>query len=192
MVIPLLAILTAAVVIVVGIAAGVINSPGEGPPAGTSAETGGNTGQGGGQGARLDVAETQDFDPFGDGSEHPEDLPFATDGDPTTFWETEGYNSPDLDKPGVGIAFDLGQPARVTGFRLQTPLEGWTFQIRVGNNLEALRDASGPEFIASDPMRESIPPVEGRYVVIWITQAVPAPDGENRAEVGEFVPLGTR
>jgi serine/threonine-protein kinase len=193
MVVPLLAVLTAAVVIVVGIAAGVINSPLDNSPPGPSTTNQGPSGTGGGRGASLDLAGPPlAFDPAGDGSEHDEDLPLAVDGDPATFWETEGYQSPDLDKEGVGIAFDLGTPTRVTGFRMQTPLEGWVFEIRVGNNLDALENASGPQFAASNPMRESIPPVTGQYVLVWVTQAVEAPDGDNRAEIGEFTVLGSR
>ena len=192
MVIPLLAILTAAVVIVIAVAAGLINSPLDNGPEGTTT-TGGNgatTGGNGGPSARLEIQQALALDPFGDEEEHDEDLSLAIDGDPNTFWQTEGYNSPTLDKDGVGIAFDLGRPERVTGFRLQTPLEDWTFQLRVGNDLATLGDASGPEFTAAESMRESIPPVTGRYVVVWITEAVPAPDGQHRAEVGEFQALG--
>jgi hypothetical protein len=142
----------------------------------------------------LAIAAALAFDPAGDDSEHDDDVPKAFDGDPVTFWETEGYHSADLDKAGVGIAFDLGRSEEVTGFRLQTPLEGWTFEIRVGNDLAALENATGPKFTATSPstMRESIPPVRGRYVLVWITQVVPAPDGENRAEVAEFTAVGSR
>jgi serine/threonine-protein kinase len=193
MVVPLLAILTAAVVIVIAVAAGLINSPLDNGPEGTTGTgtTGGSATTGGGNpGSRLRIQEPLALDPFGDGAEHDEDLSLALDGDPATFWQTEGYHSPTLDKDGVGIAFDLGQSEEVTGFRLQTPLPGWEFELRVGDDLEALATASGPKFTAAGTMRESIPPVTGRYVVVWITTAVPAPDGENRAEVGEFSALG--
>ena len=193
MVVPLLAILTAAVVIVIGIAAGFINSPIDNPPASTAPS--GPSGTGGkGNGGRLPIAEAKSFDPEGDGEEHDEDLPFAIDGDPTTFWQTEGYNSPTMDKPGVGIAFDLGTKARVTGFRMQTPLDGWQFEVRVGDDVDAMENASGPAFTASSAgtMRESIPPVTGRYVLVWVTQVVEAPDGDNRAEIAEFAVVGSR
>jgi eukaryotic-like serine/threonine-protein kinase len=190
MVVPLLAILTAAVVLVVGIAANVINF--SGLPGGGGSSSGRSGGSGSGAtGRALDIAAVTSLDPPpGDGTEHDEDLPFATDGNPQTFWETEGYNSTDLDKPGVGIVFDLGRPERVDGFRLQTPLAGWKFQVRVGNDPEALATATGPAFTASSSMRESIPAATGRYVVVWIDRVVPAPDGDNRAEIAEFSVLG--
>ena len=66
------------------------------------------------------------------------------------------------------------------------------FQVRVGDDLEALQNGTGKDFTASAPfVRGSIPPTDGRYVLVWITQGVPA-DGANRAEIAEFVPLGTR
>jgi hypothetical protein len=188
MVVPLLAILTAAVVLLIGIAANIINSPFSPGPGNTGGS--GDGASNGGGGPALRIAGVSALDPFGDDSEHDEDLALATDGDPRTFWETEGYNSPDLDKPGVGIAFDLGRPEQVDGFRLQTPLAGWRFELRVGNDLQALGNGSGPSFTAAANMRESVPPVTGRYVVVWITQAVQAPDGENRAEVAEFSVVG--
>ena len=192
MVVPLLAILTAAVVVMIGIAANVINSPFGGGPGGggPSASQSGASGSGT-VGRALAIAAVTSLDPPpGDGTEHDEDLPFATDGNPQTFWETEGYNSEDLDKPGVGIVFDLGRPERVDGFRMQTPLAGWRFQVRVGDDPEALATSSGPSFTASSSMREPIPPVTGRYVVVWIDHVVPAPDGDNRAEIAEISVLG--
>jgi len=194
MAVPLLAILTAAVVVVVGIAADVINSPFDGGPKGGGATGGSGSGPAPGGGRKLQIVGVGSVDPPpGDGSEHDDELSLATDGNPGTFWMTEGYNSPTLDKPGVGIAFDLGRPATVDGFLLRTPLAGWKFEIRVGNDPETL--ASGPagrSFTASESMRESVPAAQGRYVLVWITQAVPASDGENRAEIAEFSVSGMR
>ena len=56
------------------------------------------------------------------------------------MWTTEGYNSPTLDKPGVGIAFDLGRPRQVIGFHLLTQLPGWQFQVRIGDSLDAINE----------------------------------------------------
>ena len=39
---------------------------------------------------------------------------------------------------------------------------------------------------------QQLPPTTGRYVLVWITRAVAAPDGENRAEIGEFSVVGAR
>ena len=197
MVVPLLALLTAAVVIVIGLATNIINSPFTGSPtegaSGTSAG-GSSPSAASGSGAPLVIARTVDFDPFGDHSEHPEDVGLAIDGNPSTFWETEGYHSPTLDKPGVGLVFDLGRSERVTGFRLQTPLPGWSFQVKVGDavSVDQMRNAS-PVLTAETSMPlQQLTPTTGRYVLVWITRAVAAPDGENRAEIGEFSVVGER
>jgi serine/threonine-protein kinase len=195
MVVPLLAVLTAAVVIVIAMAAGIINSPLTDQPGdgnGTGAHGNGSS-TGAPQGGTLQIVGTQDFDPYGDRQEHHDDIAKATDGDPSTWWETEGYVSPDLDKPGVGLAFDLGRPATVTGFRLLTPLSGWVYQIRVGNDLDALKTAQGRGLTASASNHglQSITPATGRWVLVWITHVVPA-EGANRAEIAEFSVVGTR
>jgi hypothetical protein len=194
MVVPLLAILTAAVVIVIAVAAGVINSPlsNGGPDQGTPTSGGGSTSAATGGSLIPIVPPPVAYDPPpGDGTEHDLDLPLAVDGDPSTWWETEGYHSSTLDKPGVGIAFDLGRPATVTGFHLITPLPGWSFQIKVGDSVDAA-EAASPVLTAEPNMRGSITPTTGRYVLVWITKVVPAPDGENRAEVAEFSVTGNR
>ena len=49
---------------------------------------------------RADALE--DYDPQGDGSEHPEPVANATDGDAATFWTTETYRDVRA-RPGVGI-----------------------------------------------------------------------------------------
>ncbi len=196
MVVPLLAVLTAAVVIVIAMAAGIISSPltnppNNGPASGPSGTA--STPTQAPEGSALQIVETKDFDPFGDRQEHHEDIAKATDGDQSTFWETEGYRSTDLDKPGVGLAFDLGRPATVTGFRLLTPLSNWVYEIRIGNDLDALQAAQGQQFTASasDHGLQSITPATGRYVLVWITRVVPA-DGANRAQIAEFSVVGSR
>ncbi len=190
MVVPLLAILVAAVVIVIALLAGKLQLGG---PLGIEPkESSRPRSSKPPQSARpLDIKGVQSFDPFGTGGEHDEDLKYATDGDPGTYWLTEGYNSPDLDKPGVGIAFDLGSPQEVDGFSLQTRLEGWRFEISVGDDLEAMRAQPEESFIVdAATMGKALPPATGRYVLVWITRVVRAPDGQNRAEISEFSVLG--
>ena len=189
MVVPLLAILVAAVVIVIGLLTQTFQLGGKFgiEPKGSSKPRSSAPPSD----RVLDIVGVpQSVDPFGDDSEHDEDLRFATDGDPGTFWQTEGYNSEDLDKPGVGIAFDLGTPREVDGFELESPLPGWEFEIRVGDDLEAMPDQTGERFTAGRSMSPAIEPATGRFVLVWITHVVPAPDGQNRAEISEFSVLG--
>jgi hypothetical protein len=129
-------------------------------------------------------------DPDGDGHENDSGMDLVRDGDPLTAWKSENYFDGTLNKPGVGMLFDLGTPPQtVTGFRLQTPYPGYRFTVVVGDDLPGMIADARPTFTAANDMRESIEPVTGRYVLLWITSVVPTGDG-NRAEVGEFRVVG--
>ena len=125
----------------------------------------------------------------GDGHENDSGMPFVADGDPLTAWKSENYFDGRLNKPGVGMLFDLGSPQTVTGFRLQTPYPGYRFTVVVGDDPTAMVGAASATFTATADMRESIEPATGQYVLLWITTVVPTDDG-NRAEVGEFRVVG--
>ena len=53
-----------------------------------------------------------DYDPLGDGKEHPSQTPLVLDRNPETKWTTDRYFDGRLNKPGVGIYIDA-EPARV-------------------------------------------------------------------------------
>jgi serine/threonine protein kinase len=129
-------------------------------------------------------------DPYGDGDENKSGMPLVDDGDPLTAWKSENYYDGTLNKPGVGMLFDLGSPQTVTGFRLQTPDPGYLFSVVVGDgDWRGMVADARRTFTAADDMRESIEPATGRYVLLWITTVVHTDDG-NRAEVGEFRVVG--
>ena len=77
----------------------------------------------------LGERDAFDYDPPpGDGGERTEAVPLAIDGDPTTAWETERYDTPDFGniKKGVGLYLDAGRPIVARGIRLVTPKDGWS------------------------------------------------------------------
>jgi serine/threonine protein kinase len=125
------------------------------------------------------------FDPYGDGQENDSGLPLAADGDPTTVWKSENYFDGRLNKSGVGLLFELQSRRMIDGFRLQTPYPGYRFAVLVGDVPTDMIVGAKASFTASSDMQESIAPVTGRYVLLWITTVVPTDDG-NRAEVAEF------
>jgi hypothetical protein len=134
----------------------------------------------------LQPVSVEVMDPFGDRSENNSTAPLAVDGDPDTAWRSEAYRYPDggLNKPGVGLVFDLERSRRVEGFRLLTSHPGFTFRVAVGDDPDALVAEVGESFTAeSDTVGSLAGP--GRYVLVWITSVVPAGDG-NRAEVAEL------
>src|SRR5207249_12241929 len=129
MLVPLLAVLLAGIAIAIGLVVGKLQLGG---PLGieTKKASPGVGGPGGATSA-LRLSTPTAFDPFGSDGEHDSELGLVVDGNPGTYWTTENYNELDLaPKPGVGLLFDLGQSRQVTGFELETPKPGYTFQIR--------------------------------------------------------------
>ena len=192
MLVPLVAVLVAAVAIVVGLVLGRLQLGG---PLGIEAKhhTKGSPSAAASAGsAALTWAGAQAFDPQGDGQEHDELVPNLLDSDPGTIWYTENYNEMNLaPKTGVGVLFDLGSSKRVAGFTLQTPSPGFRFQVKVGDDPNALVAAPATTYTATSSMRESLSSREtGRYVLLWITEVVPGVQGGNRAAVGSFQALG--
>ena len=121
----------------------------------------------------LDVL---DFDPLGDGEEHPGRLPLLTDGDPTTEWRTERYFDPlPLLKEGVGLAFEVsGSPAllELTGLS-----EGTAFRLMWAESLLGVDDP-GWEVIAEQQagaatLRLPLPELRNGIWVLWLTDLPP-------------------
>ena len=121
-----------------------------------------------------------DFDPLGDGEEHPGRLPLLTDGDPTTAWHTEGYFDPlPLLKEGVGLAFEVsGSPAflELTGFS-----EGTAFRLMWAKSLLDVDDA-GWEVIAEQhagaaTLRLPLPAHSNGVWLLWLTDLPPEEAG---------------
>jgi serine/threonine-protein kinase len=108
------------------------------------------------------------FDPDGDGAEHGEDVPKATDRDPSTYWTTEHYRS--FTKRGVGVVLAAPRIARVTRITVESDTPGFTARIESGSSQD------GPFTPVSPPRtvgRSTAFALEGparRYYVIWITK----------------------
>jgi serine/threonine-protein kinase len=125
--------------------------------------------------------------PPGDGHEHNERVALATDGNISTYWTTEQYNS--FTKPGVGLVLDAGRPVRGSTLRVRTDTPGFTAVIRTGNS------EAGPFHVDSAAKTvgattafqlKTTSPME--YYVIWITSL--APD-LGHAHVNEVRLFGT-
>jgi hypothetical protein len=166
-------------------------------------DDGGRGGRAGGEVAArpVDIVSGHDFDPLGDGGEHPEDAAGAIDDDPGTFWQTEGYTTADLGgaKEGVGYVLELAEPVQVAGIRLDTTLPGWTFELH-GSDPDfteaptgrALSSAEGETAFRAEGSNEiALEPVTARYVLVWITEL--ASDGSGyRATIADVEILGAR
>jgi serine/threonine-protein kinase len=132
-------------------------------------------GGGGGQsGAKIPIDSATDFDPEGDLSEHPDDVGFAFDGNPTgTAWTTETYETDDFGKDGVGIYFDTGRPHAADTLDLRTPDPGWGLKVYAADDPPP-QDLSGWTEVGSAGKVEGRQQVDldtggrrFRYYLVW-------------------------
>ncbi|WP_225752582.1 hypothetical protein [Actinotalea sp. Marseille-Q4924] len=137
------------------------------------------------------IASAQQLDPppTGDNNEHPEAVPLAHDGDPSTFWYTRWYASPDYGmKPGVGYAVTLAQPTAVASVTLQTSVNGGVVEVRAtdpSTPTEGPVLASGP--LGPETVLTFPEPVEAAHIVLWFPQLPQDSDGRNRVVLNEVV-----
>ncbi|MCB0994731.1 MAG: serine/threonine protein kinase [Acidimicrobiales bacterium] len=150
--------------------------------AGSSSESGdpnGADGTGDGSGTGdvdpLTQAVANAFDPFGTLGEHDELAPRVLDGDPSTTWTTESYNSPmGTTKPGVGIHIDLPTADRSLGsLRVVTGATGWSARVYVADEPAATLDGWGdPVDQGTDLDGTAEFDLDGRRggsVLLWLT-----------------------
>jgi serine/threonine protein kinase len=138
-----------------------------------------NVGGGGGsvQGTEIPISSAKDFDPFGTGGEHPDEVSLAIDHNPTgTGWSTENYTGI-LDKPGVGIYVDTGKAASVGKVELRFAKSGENVEIR-----SAPAQSTAPESLGAwkvigqkdDASTHTIidtPNAEpSRFYLVWLTK----------------------
>lgn len=138
-------------------------------------QNGGISGTGNGDATtEIRIVEASDFDPHGEDGEHPEDAHLAHDGNPTTMWTTSDYNDAlTLIKPGVGLLFDLGSSAEISGVEV-TGSAGMGLEIRAAEqepsseaDAEVVASATGVPATIDLELDE---PTEGRYWIVWITE----------------------
>jgi serine/threonine-protein kinase len=144
---------------------------------------GGSGGGGGGTGATVQLHGLAGYDPQGDRVEHNELAALATDGDPSTSWTTETYNSQDFGglKDGVGLVLDAGSPVKLSSLTVQTPTPGFTAEIQSGDS------STGGFTVDSSPQSVNgtttfrLDGKTAKYYVVWITQLPPG----GAAEISE-------
>jgi serine/threonine-protein kinase len=112
-------------------------------------------------------------DPFGNNkAEHDSEAPNATDGNASTYWQTEHYNG-GLGKPGVGVVLGAARNVALKQMTVTTDTPGYTAQIRVGSS------PTGP-FTPDSPSKtidgRAVFPLQGKtgkYYEVWITDLGP-------------------
>jgi serine/threonine-protein kinase len=121
------------------------------------------------EGADVRLVAVADYDPEGDGAEHPEAVSAAVDGDETTYWTTETYE--DFAKSGVGIVLDARQEVELGEVALVSDEPGFTAVIQAGARPEGpFEDVSEEQEVGEETTFELDTGGKAyRYYVVWIT-----------------------
>ncbi|MFI8434214.1 serine/threonine protein kinase [Streptomyces sp. NPDC079020] len=144
-------------------------------------------------GKPITIAGARDYDPLGmDGSEKPGSIKNVHDGDPSTFWNTDGYYSADFGrlKEGVGVVLDLGKVQQVGA--VDVSFLGGTTSVELrtteASSVPALpggftkiAEGSGTK-VSLKPGK----PVQARYVLVWLTNLPLSDDGNYRGKVSDI------
>ncbi len=113
------------------------------------------------------------YDPQGDNhAEHNDEATNATDGDQTSYWTTETYDS-GLQKDGVGVVLDAGRARKLSRVTVWTDTPGFTAEIESGPT-----SSGGFEPVSSSQpvgrvTKFSVHGGASRYYVVWITDLGP-------------------
>jgi eukaryotic-like serine/threonine-protein kinase len=136
--------------------------------------------RGGGQnvpiGKPITIAGAGAYDPYGDGTEHDSDAPKATDGDVTTYWATEKYNSglEGVHKAGVGLVLDATSVVQLSRITVVTDTPGFTAEIRATNISGTPGQKVSDSRVLGRTTRFAIKQASPkRYYIVWITKVAP-------------------
>ena len=127
-------------------------------------------------GKPITIAGTGAYDPYGDGTEHDSDAPRATDGNATTYWATERYNSglEGVHKAGVGLVLDATSLVQLSRITVNTDTPGFTAEIRATNIQGTLGQKVSESRVVGRTTRFAIQQsAPKRYYLVWITKVAP-------------------
>lgn len=135
------------------------------------------------------IASAQMIDPppGGDNNEHPEAVPLAIDGDPSTFWYTRTYASPTFGmKPGVGFAVTFAEPATVTTVTLLVNGTGGMVEVRATDpSTPTQGDVLASGALGPQTVLTLSAPTATQNIVLWFTALPQTPGALNRVELLE-------
>ncbi|MGZ8739043.1 MAG: protein kinase domain-containing protein [Gaiellaceae bacterium] len=141
-------------------------------------------------GAPITITGAGAYDPYGDGTEHDSAAPNATDGDVTTYWATEDYNSglEGVKKAGVGLVLDARGVVQLSRITVVTDTPGFTAEIRATNIQGTPGQKVSDRRVVGRTTRFAIDqPAPKRYYVVWITKLA---SGGHFAHVNEVHAFG--
>jgi eukaryotic-like serine/threonine-protein kinase len=170
--------------------AGTVQSPSPGVGGGSASPSRSpSTAASPGSSTAVSIAGAAAIDPQGDNNENGDLAKNAVDGDTSTSWHSERYDSPEFGriKKGVGLVLDLGDTSTVTAATVNAPGTDGAVQLRAndggqfdGSKLIATGEFTGSGTIALRPSK----PVSARYLILWFTR-VPETAGQRRIVVND-------
>jgi eukaryotic-like serine/threonine-protein kinase len=118
----------------------------------------------------IRLSGVDSYDPEGDNmEEHDEKVALATDGDPTSYWNTESYQS-EFTKTGVGLVLDAAQEVEPRAITITTDTPGFKAEIREGASPTGPfeRRVSDSQTVGERTTFE-LSDANARYFLVWIT-----------------------
>jgi len=144
-----------------------------------------------GPGGSLAVAGGYSFNPLGTGPEHSELVPNLFDGDPSTLWTTETYDSPQFGglKSGTGVVLNLTGQHDLHQLTVTSPSRGWAFSVYVARQSATALTGWGQPVanvatVDADVTQVELGEVQAGSILVWITRLTDSPP--YRVAIGEI------
>ncbi|MBY5161234.1 protein kinase domain-containing protein [Salsipaludibacter albus] len=147
----------------------------------------------------LTIAGGSDFDPFGDGSENPDQVPLLWDNNRATSWSSDSYRAPadqpfGDNQPGVGLVFELEGRSRVDELVVLSEEPGLSLDVYVAERLpdevDRIMGWGSPVQQFPDLAQEATLTLDeaatGRWVLVWLTGLPEIEPSLQRARISEI------
>ena len=137
----------------------------------------------------VSVLGADDFDPLGDGVEHPELIDNLLDEDPETIWYSETYANRSMGglKDGVGVVIELRKPYELQRVAIETANTGWSGEIFVADSPQSALAAWGASVGAITSSQGNatvdLTGLTGGAVLVWFTDLGDKPPPGIRMEI---------
>jgi serine/threonine-protein kinase len=150
---------------------------------GASHHRGGTGGGPSGSGTAVHLRGVGDYDPQGDGGEPSYTAPDATDGNPSTDWQTETYTTPEFGnlKDGLGLVLASGASVELSSLTVRTPTPGFVARVEVGDSSSGPFAVDSATRTVSSRTTFALRGKSGSYWVVWLTRLPPG----GKAEISE-------
>ena len=125
--------------------------------------------------------------PPGDGVERNDLIPDATDGNPSSFWQTERYTTAAFGnlKQGVGLVLDAGKSVKLGSLTVKSPTPGFSAVIKAGDSSSGPFDAVSSDQTVGGKTTFTLHGQNAhRYYLIWITQLARFNTGDPSKQFG--------